>query len=68
MEALNGIDRSTSLHAVRDTELAKMPEGLVQHIRVNISNFVHASVLCYMEQKCKTQMKIRAKVFTIILS
>uniref|UniRef100_H2Z0F4 lysophospholipase n=1 Tax=Ciona savignyi TaxID=51511 RepID=H2Z0F4_CIOSA len=32
-EALKGKSRATSLHAVRDTELAKIPEGLVKHIR-----------------------------------
>ncbi|XP_076800527.1 patatin-like phospholipase domain-containing protein 7 isoform X2 [Clavelina lepadiformis] len=32
-EALRGMPRPTSLHAVRDTELAKIPEGLVKHIR-----------------------------------
>nr|XP_018672895.1 patatin-like phospholipase domain-containing protein 7 isoform X1 [Ciona intestinalis] len=32
-EALKGISRPTSLHAVRDTELAKIPEGLIKQIR-----------------------------------
>lgn len=35
MEALRGKPRPTSLHAVRDTEIAKIPEGLVKYIRVN---------------------------------
>lgn len=33
MEALRGIRRAVSMHAVRDTELAKIPEGLLKHIR-----------------------------------
>jgi len=32
-EALSGGPRTCSVHAIRDTELAKMPEGLVKHIR-----------------------------------
>nr|XP_039251816.1 patatin-like phospholipase domain-containing protein 6 [Styela clava] len=33
MEALRGTSRTVSMHAVRDTELAKIPEGLLKHIR-----------------------------------
>jgi len=32
-EALSGEPRTVSLHAIRDTELAKMPEGLVKYIK-----------------------------------
>nr|CAB3264982.1 patatin-like phospholipase domain-containing protein 7 [Phallusia mammillata] len=32
-ESIRGSPRTASLHAIRDTELAKIPEGLVKHIR-----------------------------------
>lgn len=48
MEALRGTRRSVSMHAVRDTELAKIPEGLLKHIRVKRTLF-KVSTLRYME-------------------
>lgn len=33
MEALTRQPRATTVHAVRDTELAKLPEGTLGHIK-----------------------------------
>nr|XP_039249765.1 patatin-like phospholipase domain-containing protein 7 isoform X3 [Styela clava] len=59
MEALRGTSRAVSMHAVRDTELAKIPEGLLKHIRRHHPGVVSHLVSLVSEKLLGSMMTTR---------